>query len=485
MFTSEDLLDRLAGTHVVVIGDLMLDRAVFGKVGRISPEAPIPVLEMGREETRIGGAGNVVANLHALGVKVAAAGVVGGDAEGDEIARIMAELTPGGAILWRQEDRASTVKTRYWGGGQQLLRVDRESRTSLPEEGVAAILDWLDERIGETRAIVLSDYAKGALSPSLVEQVILRARAAGRPVLVDPKGRDHGRYRGATLLTPNRRELVEATGIPASDDDSVAQAAEALRTSSGVDAVLATLGSEGMLLAEAGGTTRIPGIRREVFDVVGAGDTVIATLSAAMAAGATQAEAARLANLAGSIAVTRIGTAPVSRIDLLDALAPAQGKVADLERARAIVMNARGKNRRIGFTNGCFDLLHAGHVAYLHAARARCDLLVVGLNDDASVTRLKGPGRPANVLDDRARVLAALADVDLVVPFAQDTPLDLINALKPDLLVKGADYLPEQVVGWKEVASWGGELYLAEIKPGVSTTALLERGRTRQGDPQA
>jgi D-beta-D-heptose 7-phosphate kinase/D-beta-D-heptose 1-phosphate adenosyltransferase len=477
--TSEDLLERLAGTQVVVIGDLMLDRAVFGRVGRISPEAPIPVLEMEREETRIGGAGNVVANLHALGVKVAAAGVVGADAEGDEIARIMAGLTEAGAILWRQEGRLSTVKTRYWGGGQQLLRVDRESRALLSEEGIGAILEWLDEKIGETRAIVLSDYAKGAMPPALVEQVILRARAAGRPVLVDPKGRDYGRYRGASLLTPNRRELTEASGVIAADDDSTAHAAEALRVAAGVDAVLATLGSEGMLLVEATGATRIPGIRREVFDVVGAGDTVIATLAASIGAGASPAEAARLANLAGSIAVTRIGTAAVSRADLQNALAPAEGKVVSLERAAAIVADARARNRRIGFTNGCFDLLHAGHVAYLHAARARCDLLVVGLNDDASVTRLKGPDRPANRLGDRARVLAALADVDLVVPFPEDTPLHLITTLRPELLIKGADYLPEQVVGARELAEWGGELYLAEIKPGVSTTRLLERGRGR------
>lgn len=476
--TGEDLLDRLPAMQVVVIGDLMLDRAIHGQVGRISPEAPIPVLEMGREETRIGGAGNVVANLHALGVKVAAAGMVGGDAEGDEIARIMADLTTAGAILWRQEGRPTTVKTRYWGGGQQLLRVDRESRSSLEEDGIAAILDWLDEKMGGSQAIVLSDYAKGALPTALVEQVIARARAAGRPVLVDPKGRDHDRYRGASFLTPNRRELSEATGVQASDDPAVEQAAGALRRTAGVEAVLATLGSDGMLLMDDSGATRIPGIRREVFDVVGAGDTVIATLAAAIAAGASHAEAARLANLAGSIAVTRIGTVVVSRADLRDALAPALGKIADLDRALAIVTEARRKGRRIGFTNGCFDLLHAGHVAYLHAARARCDLLVVGLNDDASVTRLKGAGRPANRLDDRAQVLSALADVDLVVPFAEDTPLRLITSLQPELLVKGADYLPEQVVGARELAGWGGELYLAEIKPGISTTALLDRGKS-------
>ncbi|HEX2528383.1 MAG TPA: D-glycero-beta-D-manno-heptose-7-phosphate kinase [Geminicoccus sp.] len=475
--TGEDLLQRIGTAQVIVIGDLMLDRAVFGSVARISPEAPIPVLEMVREETRIGGAGNVVANLHALGAQAAAAGMVGDDAEGEEIARLVAELAPSGAILWRQEGRPSTVKTRYWGAGQQLLRVDREHRSTLSEPGVASILDWLDEKMATTRAIVLSDYAKGALPPALVEPVIARARAAGRPVLVDPKGRDYGRYRGATLLTPNRRELGEVTGVPVSDDGAVEQAAQALRISAGVDAVLATLGSDGMLLVDATGMTRIAGVRREVFDVVGAGDTVIATLAASMAAGASLAEAARLANLAGSIAVTRIGTTPVSRADLAQALSPASAKVADLERAVAVVSEERRKGWRIGFTNGCFDLLHAGHVDYLHAAKARCDFLIVGLNDDASVARLKGPGRPTNRLEDRARVLAALADVDLVVPFAEDTPLEVIRALRPDLLVKGSDYRPDEVVGAKEVASWGGELYLAELTPGLSTTALLERDR--------
>ena len=471
----EDFLGRLDGVAVVVIGDLMLDRAVHGRVARISPEAPIPVLAMEREVASIGGAGNVVANLFALGAKVAAAGVVGSDGEGDEIARIMAGMTPGGAILWRQDDRPSTVKTRYWGGGQQLLRVDRESTATLPEPGIAAILDWLDELLGETRAIVLSDYAKGALPAALVEQVIARAKVAGCPVLVDPKGRDLQRYQGATLLTPNRRELIEATGIHAVDLASVEQAADALRRSVGVEAVLATLGADGMVLVDGGELVRIPALRREVFDVVGAGDTVIATLAAGLAAGASLAQAARLANVAGSVAVGRIGTAAVSLADLTGALSPARAKVADAVRAAGVVAAARAAGQRIGFTNGCFDLIHAGHVAYLHAARARCDLLVVGLNDDRSVERLKGAGRPVNRLEDRAAVLAALADVDLVVPFAADTPLDLITELKPDLLVKGSDYLAEQVVGAKELAGWGGELYLAPIKPGVSTTGLLGR----------
>ena len=281
--SGEDFLDRLVDVPVVVIGDLMLDRAVFGRVVRISPEAPIPVVTMEREAVTIGGAGNVVANLFALGAKVAAAGVVGSDSEADEVARIMAKMTPGGAILWRQDDRTTTVKTRYWGGGQQLLRVDRESPAALPEAGIAAILDWLDEVLGEARAIVLSDYAKGALPAALVEQVISRAKVAGCPVLVDPKGRDLSRYRGAAVLTPNRRELIEATGVQVIDAGSAEHAAQALRRSTGVGAVLATLGADGMVLVDDAGAVRIPAERREVFDVVGAGDTVIATLAAALA----------------------------------------------------------------------------------------------------------------------------------------------------------------------------------------------------------
>lgn len=473
-------VSRLASGRVLVVGDVMLDRAVHGRVLRISPEAPIPILEAVREIAVPGGAANVAANLAALGAQVALVGVVGEDAPGRTLAELLAPLVAGRFALIAEPGRPTTEKTRYVAAGQQLLRVDNESRDPLAGSVAAEVAEVARRALGEVSTLVLSDYAKGVLRGGLARELIGAARAQGKPVLVDPKGNDWERYRGASLLTPNRAELAAAVGTPSLEGEAVEGAARAVRQRFALDAVLVTLAADGMLLVEAERTTPIAGIPREVFDVVGAGDTVLAVVAAALAAGLALPQAAQLANIAGSIAVTREGTATVGAADLRLALAQEQGgghleKIVDRETLMVMVERERRAGRRIGFTNGCFDLLHPGHASLIAQARARCDMLIVGLNSDGSVRRLKGPGRPVNHAAARAAVLAALAGVDAVVVFDEDTPIDLIRAIRPDVLVKGADYSLDQVVGASDVLGWGGEVHLATLTPEISTTRVIER----------
>jgi D-beta-D-heptose 7-phosphate kinase/D-beta-D-heptose 1-phosphate adenosyltransferase len=474
-------LDRLGKARVLVVGDAMIDCMITGSVERISPEAPIPVLRMEGRRAVAGGAGNVLANLQALGTRPHLVSVAGDDAAADQLAALLDAA--GGAELIREPGRPTTTKTRYVAGGQQLLRVDDETARPVTAATASAVLAAVERRLAACDALVLSDYAKGLLADDTARRLIAMAQAAAVPVLVDPKGRDYRRYAGATVLTPNRHELALAAGRDVADEAALEATAAAFRTEIGVGWLLTTLGPDGMLLM--GETThRIRGIRREVFDVVGAGDTVIATMAAMLAAGADPAEAANLANLAGSVAVTRVGTVPVSDADLRMALARQRGagheaKLLSWPVAQRFAADARRHGARIGFTNGCFDILHPGHVSLISQARLRCDKLILGLNSDASIRRLKGPTRPVNDAHTRALVLAAIEGVDAVVEFDQDTPVDLIRALRPDLLVKGADYTLAQVVGADEVQSWGGEVYLAQLIPEMSTTATI--GRMRGG----
>ncbi|HET6468445.1 MAG TPA: PfkB family carbohydrate kinase, partial [Geminicoccaceae bacterium] len=359
-------LDRFRHARLLCVGDAMLDRVVSGTVGRISPEAPIPVLCMRATRAVPGGAGNVLANLVALGTRATLIAVAGDDAAGSELAALLDALAPGRAVLVPEPGRRTTVKTRYVAGSQQLLRVDEETSRPVAEATAATVLTAARELLPEADALVLSDYAKGVLTGAALAELIARAQGLGKPVLVDPKGPGYDRYRGATVITPNRHELAAATGEAVDDEAALGHAAATLRVRLGVPWVLATLGGEGMLLqGEGGAGDRIQGIRREVFDVVGAGDTVIACLAAMVAAGATMPEAAAMANLAGSVAVTRAGTAPVGDADLRQALAEQRGagheaKLLGAEAALRLVQEARRQGARIGFTNGCFDILHAG-----------------------------------------------------------------------------------------------------------------------------
>ncbi len=463
--------------RVVVLGDAMLDRFLYGAAERLSPEAPVPVVRLARRDSMAGGAGNVARNIAALGGEPVLLALAGADAEGAELAALLGP----GARLVQVPGRRTTVKLRVIAARQQVVRVDDEEARPATEEEQAALLAALEAALPGAGALVLSDYGKGVLAAPLCRAAIAAARALGVPCLVDPKGADFARYAGADALTPNAKELAEATGLPVATDAEAEAAARALLARVDVAAVLATRSEKGMLLVpREGPAAAVPAQAREVFDVSGAGDTAIATLALAVANGRALGEAMRLANAAAGVVVGKLGTATCSAAELDHALREAEGaEGAALPWADAarLVREWQAQGLRVGFANGCFDVLHAGHVRLLRDARRHCDRLVVALNDDASVARLKGPARPLNPLADRAAVIGALAAVDAVVAFAEDTPLEAILALRPDRLFKGSDYALHQVVGAAEVAAWGGQAVLLDLLPGRSTTGLVARAR--------
>ena len=480
---SEDqvLVEHLANARVLVLGDVMLDRYVYGSVDRMSPEAPVPVLRRTSESAMAGGAGNVARNIAALGAKALLIGLVGEDRAGIELAAMLGEEHNVEPRLIADPLRPTTVKIRFVAGRQQLLRVDDEVALPAAGESAAALLAALKSALPAIDIVLLSDYAKGVLSDEVLQRAIAMIHAAGKRLLVDPKSRDFRRYAGADLLTPNRGELAAATGIAGEDDASVAAAAAKAIAMAGVAALLVTRSERGMTLVEPGrDPLHLPAETREVFDVSGAGDTSIATLATALAAGADLPRAARLANTAAGIAAGKLGTAVVHPADLLGAIQArtvlaSEAKVVALESALERIQRWRAGGERIAFTNGCFDLIHPGHVSLLGQARAAADRLVVGLNSDASVKRLKGPERPVQNETARGIVLASLAMVDLVLVFDEDTPIELIRAIRPEVLVKGADYRLDQVVGADVVQGYGGRVLLADLLAGHSTTGTIAR----------
>ncbi len=471
---------RLARSSVLVVGDVMLDRYVYGHVDRISPEAPIPILRVEREVAMPGGAGNVVRNLTALGAAVAFVSILGDDQAGSDLTGLIGGQPGVEPWLLVEGGRATTLKTRYVANGQQMLRADQESTAPINEKLGERLLRIARDAMAATTITVLSDYNKGLLASDTATQLIAAARAAGRRVIVDPKGDDYARYAGADIITPNRRELAQAISMPVGTEAEIIAAAGALMARHGFGAVLVTRSEDGMTLLDADGAHHFPAEAPEVFDVSGAGDTVVATLAAGVAAGLPLPVATRLANIAAGIVVGKVGTAVARETDLLAAISPQGGalrKVVDRATAAEQVERWRRMGWRVGFTNGCFDLLHPGHVHLLEQARAACDRLVVGLNSDASVRRLKGPTRPVQPEAARAAVLASLASVDLVTVYDEDTPLALLHELHPDLLVKGADYTLETVVGAEDMRGWGGRVMLAGLLAGHSTTATVARLR--------
>jgi D-beta-D-heptose 7-phosphate kinase/D-beta-D-heptose 1-phosphate adenosyltransferase len=485
MSTPQDLLrhlDRFDDARILVVGDIMLDRFMYGSVDRISPEAPIPIFTQQREEKMLGGAGNVVRNLLSLGAEATFVSVIGDDRVGNQLTALVGaekKLLP---YLIPERGRISSKKTRYVAGSQQLLRSDHESKHDISDESASKLLDVCLSELPRHQAIILSDYGKGTLTPAVCATIIAAARAADVPVFVDPKRRDVSVYQGATVLSPNARELAQAVGVESfSADSALIDSARSLCKMHHFNYVLATRGEHGMTLVDAEGLiTHIDAEAHEVYDVSGAGDTVIATLALSYAAGAPMKEAAEIANLAAGVVVGRLGTATVYRTDITTALyshraVNLQKKILPLSHAQAMVENWRREGLTVGFTNGCFDIMHAGHISLLVDAASRCDRLIVGLNTDDSVRALKGPTRPVNSELDRASVLAALSMVSAVVLFDEDTPLSLIKAFQPDALMKGADYRKEQVVGWEFVESYGGRVELIPLKQGYSTTALIEK----------
>lgn len=473
------ILDRYPGMHVWVVGDLMLDEYVMGAVERISPEAPVPVVRVRDTEHRLGGAANVARQVAALGASVSLAGVIGDDATGDDFLRLCGASDIDTRAVVRLPGRRTTRKLRVLGHSQQLLRLDWEDVKPCEPQCTVRMVSKLAEG-ARPHAIILSDYAKGVLTPETIASVTaLRGEAH---VVVDPKHRDFGRYRGATTITPNLRELEAAAGqrFDPDDTEAIAAAARPLAQAAGLEAMVVTLGDHGMLVVPTQGkNTAVPAIQRAVYDVTGAGDTAISVLALSLAAGSSLLEAAQVANAAAGVSVGQIGAVAVDTASIRDALAARpDGKI--LTRDDLVVRAAtwRMAGKRIVFTNGCFDLLHAGHLSLLSQAAKLGDILVLAINSDASVRRLKGPERPLVPQEDRAAVLAALGFVDAVTIFDEDTPLETLQSVRPHVLVKGGDYRLDQVVGKDLMEATGGRVVLVPLTPEKSTTALVERIRS-------
>lgn len=465
--------------HALVIGDIMLDRYLIGNVGRISPEAPVPIVLLNEQNERAGGAANVAVNLALLGIKTQLVGCVGQDDEGARLKKNIALMDIDTEAVFASNQRPTIAKTRILGGHQQMLRLDQESTYPFNDTETAEALKAIESALAQKPSIViLSDYAKGLLSETVCRQIITSCKQANIPVLVDPKGQNYQKYKGATALTPNKKETAEACMV-AVDDPSLIKQAEALKNSLNLDFLAVTRGDEGITLLDADAHD-ISASAQKVFDVSGAGDTVIATLASGLIHGLSPLESLQLANIAAGIVVGEVGTVPISKQVLFDTLSQQLGsqqasKICQLDALLAQVDTWKASQQKIVFTNGCFDLLHAGHVTYLEAAKKRGNKLILGLNTDRSVTALKGPDRPVVNQHDRARVLAALESVDAVILFDEDTPLALIQQIKPDVIAKGSDYTADQVVGGKEVESWGGEIALIDLVEGRSTTNIIQK----------
>ncbi|MEC8007950.1 MAG: bifunctional D-glycero-beta-D-manno-heptose-7-phosphate kinase/D-glycero-beta-D-manno-heptose 1-phosphate adenylyltransferase HldE [Pseudomonadota bacterium] len=471
-------LPKFSDAKVLVIGDVMLDRFWHGAATRISPEAPVPVVKVAGVDDRPGGAGNVAINLAALGVETTLSGLVGDD----EHAKQLRSAVEAKGVRWSvMPCPADTiVKLRVLSRNQQLIRMDFEA--PLDDYADESFLQYASNLIAEHDVVLLSDYAKGTLTN--IEALISACRVLNTPVLVDPKGADFSRYAGATLITPNLSEFEAVVGACHQDDTVISARARHLCEQHGFEAVLVTRSERGMTLqSKEGEPLHLPALAREVFDVTGAGDTVISAMAAGLASQDSFENSTRLANVAAGLVVGKVGTATVTREELQGALLQSEGDVQDLpafgvvteQEAVAAVARLKAEGQRVVMTNGCFDLLHPGHVTYLSQAAALADVLIVAVNDDASVTRLKGPDRPINGIESRMSVLAGLRSVSYVVAFSEDTPARLIEAISPDVLVKGGDYTIKEIAGHEHVLESGGEVIILEFVEGFSTTATIKR----------
>ena len=483
----QEIEHEWAGKRLLVVGDVMVDRYIWGEVGRISPEAPVPIVRTTHQGQQPGGAGNVAMNLACLGAQTVLAGFTGGD----EDERLLVEnlrakgISP---VFVSCAGFPTITKTRILGGQQQLLRLDSERLADRSPADYDRFIESVLSQLPGCHAVILSDYAKGVLTHHVCQAIIPAAHKLGIPVLVDPKNPDFARYRGATVICPNLGELAAAArmpaGIGAHNLEALLDAGQAMVPAFDLTFIVATLSEKGIALLRPGLRFIDPAVARQVFDVSGAGDTVIAVLALCLASKLQPEAAVQLANVAAGIVVGKVGTVPVEKHELLAALSPeftlhAEDKVVTSEEVISRVAQWKANGQRVVFTNGCFDLLHIGHITLLEQARRLGDKLIVAINGDASVTALKGPGRPIVGERERARVLAALAAVDAVVVFPEATPIDLIVAARPDVIVKGGDYNPETVLGAREVQSWGGQVRIVPLVEGSSTAALIEKGTRR------
>ena len=487
-----EIVQRLPHSRVVLIGDLMVDRYLYGNAERLSPEAPVPVLHFQHEEFRLGGAGNVAADLATLGAELRVIGLVGHDATAGQLRQLLADAGADTQWLVEQDDRPTIAKVRLVGLAQhrhpqQMMRVDYENNQAIDGQLVGRIIDQTAKALEGAAAICIEDYNKGLVCDEVSRGVIELAKARSIPVFVDPAAiHDYSKYRNATTITPNRTEAQKATGLPCDSPEQYAACAQLLLDQLQLEAAVVTLDKNGAYLATRDGQRRWLKTRaRKVYDVTGAGDMVLAMITAARAAGASWEDAVSLANVAGGLEVERFGTVPIRPDEIIqELLSEARqtlGKQRALEPLLLELQTHRSSGKRIVFTNGCFDLIHLGHVQYFRFAKRQGDLLVVAVNTDASVKRLKGPSRPIVPEDDRISVLEELESIDYLVRFDQDTPLEMIRAIKPDVLVKGADYARDQVVGGDLVESWGGRVALAPLVEGRSTSAVIQRIREAGG----
>ncbi len=488
-----EVVQKLGQPRVLVVGDLMLDRYIWGDAERISQEAPVILLHADRREERLGGASSVATLLRALGANVSVAGIVGPDADGGRIRQALRDQGINETAVLTDPGRPSTVKERYIGRAQhrhpqQMIRVDYETREPLSADLEETLIRAIVDQMQAAEIVLLSDYDKGVCTPRLMAALLAAAKNRGLKTLADPiRGRDYRKYRGCSAITPNRLEAGLATSRTLNNNTEALDAAGELLRQLDLEAAIVTLDKEGMALAHADGRVGLfPTRPRQVYDITGAGDMVLAMLGVALASGADYESAIRLANIAGGLEVEKIGVATVSREEIIHDLLHAgasgrsdattsPGKLRSRMALASELERRRKLGQKVAFTNGCFDVIHAGHVQYLSEARAQADLLVVGLNSDKSVTALKGPGRPIHPVDARAVVLAGLEAVDYLTVFDESTPLQLIEALRPDVLVKGADYSIDSVVGARQVEAWGGRVHLAELREGLSTTRVLQR----------
>lgn len=480
------LVDRLPSVRVVLVGDLMVDRYLYGNAERLSPDAPVPILHYQREEARLGGAGRVAADLRTLGASVEVVSIIGNDATGREIRQMLQEYGAGIGQLLEVEGRPTTSKIRLVGlaqhrHAQQMIRLDYEDQRPIDDGLADRVVAAFEKVIGDCDVVCLEDYNKGLLPSAVCRRLIEIARRAGKPVFVDPAQlSDYSKYTGAAAITPNRTETEKATGQPCRDEADYRAAAETLQRNLQLDCAVLTLDKHGAYFASREGERRwIRTRERKVYDVAGAGDMVLAMLAAARGAGATWEEAVTLGNIAGGLEVEKFGSVPVTRdeiiADLLSEARRQMGKQRTLEALLPELVRHRASGKKIVFTNGCFDLIHLGHVSYFRYAKAQGDLLVVGVNTDSSIRRLKGNKRPIINEHDRLSVLEELESIDYLVPFEEDTPMRLIEAIRPDVLVKGADYTKDKVVGADFVEQCGGTIALAPLVDGRSTSAVIQR----------
>ena len=474
MKSSVDKL-RTYQPRVLVVGDLMLDHYLWGKCDRISPEAPVQVVDIKEETTVLGGAGNVVNNLVSLGAKVDVLSVVGNDDNAQELFEILEKTGIKTEAIFKQEGRKTSKKSRVIASHQQVVRFDLESKDDISAMSAAKLIEACKKILHGVDVVLLSDYGKGVLTFDVTTTIIKLAKALKKPILVDPKGEDYRKYKGSTIITPNKKEAALATKIAIIDEASLHEAGNRLRNELALDYAIITLSEEGMAIF-GDEVYKMPTVAREVYDVTGAGDTALASLGYALACGLDIKAAAAFANKAAAVVVGKLGSATVT-LDEVEAYehslgnATSQSKIKTKEELLALLKPS--KNQKIVFTNGCFDILHVGHVKYLEIARQFGDILIVGLNSDDSIRRLKGASRPINTLEDRAYILASLESVSFVVPFSEDTPLALIEAIRPDVLVKGADYEGKEVVG-SQIAK---EVRLVQFVEGKSTTHIIEKAK--------